>query len=102
MGLLKKIARLFAAPAAGGARPVLPLYVACARCGEVIVAEINLHNDLSLDDDETGEAGTNYICRKVLTGRQRCFQPIEVVLRFDTQRRLVECQVTGGRQVEAP
>jgi hypothetical protein len=35
--------------------------------------------------------------RKVLMGSGRCFQPIEVTLKFDEGRRLLERQITGGK-----
>ena len=67
--------------------------VRCQRCSEVIRARVDLAHDLSADFD--GER-TSYVCRKVLIGEQRCFQQIEVVLRFDPQRKLVDRAISGG------
>lgn len=89
MQLLKKLSQLFSAPTS--ASPFFPVTVKCLRCGEVLRAQINLNNDLSLTDDET-----QYVCRKLLMGQARCFQAVEVVLTFDRQRRLIDKQVSGG------
>jgi hypothetical protein len=103
MDLLKRIAGLFSAPAARASQGnFYVVHVKCSRCGEVVEGRINLNNDLSYEDDETGEgAATTLTCRKVLVGgAQRCFQTMEVVLRFDAGRRLLEKKVTGGVFVE--
>lgn len=94
MSLWNRLARLFAPSAPPG--QYLPIAVRCRRCGETIVANINLANDLSEGDDAA------YICRKVLLGRERCFESIEVVLTFDEQRRLVDRAITGGTFVDGP
>jgi hypothetical protein len=99
MSLLRRLGRLFAAPA-GPTRAALLVTVQCQRCGEVIAAEINLHNDLSADYGEEGSSATTYLCRKLILGKARCFQPIEVVLRFDAERRLTDRQITGGSFAE--
>jgi hypothetical protein len=68
--------------------------VRCDRCGETIEGRINLSNDLSMDD----EGG--YHVRKVLMGSNLCFQQIEVELKFDASRQLLEKQVNGGKFVD--
>ena len=68
--------------------------VRCERCGETLEGKVSLSNDLSADD----EGG--YHVRKVLMGSGRCFQQIEVALKFDASRRLVDMQVSGGKFVE--
>ena len=80
-------------------RRVMTITVQCDRCGEIISAPVDLRNDLSLDDDEDATS-KNYICRKGLMGRQRCFQPIEVTLHFDEKRTLIGHEVTGGKFIE--
>lgn len=72
------------------------LAVKCHRCGEIVQARINLSNDLSLDDEG------NYFCRKVLVGSHGCYQPIEVELKFNAQRQLLNRHITGGQFVEQP
>jgi hypothetical protein len=102
MGFLKRLAGLFSPPAArSNPGTFYTVTVKCHRCGEVIEGNVNLNNDLSYEDDETGEgAASTLMVRKVLVGKARCFQPIEVILRFDTSRRLLEKQITGGSFIE--
>jgi len=99
MNFLKKLASLFTPPASGRAESTYNLAVQCHRCGEVIHTQINLTNDLSADYDEDGSI-TTYVCRKILVGKERCFQQIEVRLMFNAQRELTDQQITGGKFVE--
>ena len=78
--------------------PIYSIAVKCNRCGEIIQAAINLHNDLSVEYSESGEQ--TYICRKMLMGKVRCFQQIEVTLVFDANRKLVSEEVVGGKIIE--
>jgi len=91
------IRRLFSAPAPS--RPVMPITVQCLRCGETLTAEVNLNNDLSVDYGDEGSGPTTYFCRKLLTGTERCFQQIEVLLTFDAERNLRDKKITGGKFV---
>ena len=68
--------------------------VTCDRCGESIAGKVNMNNDLSLDDQG------GYQVRKVLMGAGRCFQQVEVVLKFDASRKLQDKQIKGGKFVE--
>jgi hypothetical protein len=95
MGFLDKIMKSFSGPSP----MVHTLAVKCNRCGEILTARINLANDLSVDYDPTGNP-QSYSCRKVLQGGGRCFQPIEVVLIFDSRRSLMEKEIHGGKFVE--
>ena len=70
--------------------------VRCKRCGEIIRARINLANDLSADYDGTN---TTYVCRKMLMGEGRCSQQVEVVLKFDEKRVLIDQTIIGGEFV---
>ena len=70
--------------------------VKCKRCGEIIVGRVDLDNDLSLNDE-----GDGYIVRKGLMGANRCFQQIEVELKFDSTRQLQERTITGGEFLES-
>ena len=91
MGFLKKI---FSGSTTSSSSDFYTFSVSCDRCGETITGKINLSYDLSLDD----EGG--YHVRKVLMGSGHCFQQIEVMLKFDASRQLVDKQVNGGMFVE--
>ena len=97
MDLLKKLTTLFAASAPGSHG--YSLSVQCNRCGEVIQTQINLSNDLSIEYGED-EKVTGYYCRKLLTGKQRCFQQIEVTLTFDAHHKLIDRKIEGGKFVK--
>ena len=97
MGFLNKLVKLL-----NPSRPAsryFPLEVRCKRCGETITGQVDLHNDLSLEWDENG-GNPRYICRKVLMGQGTCFQQVEVLLTFDTERKLKQCQVNGGTFID--
>ncbi len=79
-------------------RNLLPLKVRCRRCGEIITTQVDVNNDLSVDYDEAGQ--TSYHCRKGLIGQQHCYQTVEVELKFDANRRLIDRQISGGEFVE--
>ena len=99
MNLIKKLATLVAATGQGGDVSSYWIAVQCDRCGETVRARVNMGNDLSAEYDQDGKV-TGYFCRKVLIGPQRCFQPIEVTLKFDAKRKLVERTIAGGKFVE--
>ena len=67
--------------------------VKCKRCGEIIEGRVDLDNDLSVEYEEGGDI---YYAHKVLMGENRCFQRIEVELKFTANRELIEKQITGG------
>jgi hypothetical protein len=71
--------------------------VKCKRCGEIIEGRVDLDNDLSL---EYGDGGNVYFGRKVLMGNNRCFQQIEVEMKFTPERQLIDREVKGGTFVE--
>ena len=97
MDLFKKLATLFAASIPSG--HWYSISVQCNRCGEVIQAQVNLNNDLSIEYGED-EKAAGYFCRKVLMGTQRCFQQIEVTLTFDAHHKLIDRKIDGGQFVE--
>ena len=71
--------------------------VKCNRCGEVIEGRVDLENDLSLEYE--GDSSF-YIVRKGLIGNNRCFQQVEVEMKFNSDRQLIEQQAQGGKFVE--
>lgn len=89
--------RLFSAPS-GSTSNFFPFAVKCNRCGEIIEGRINLNNELSVEYDPGG--GTLYYGRKVLMGSGRCFQQVEVELKFNEAHNLLEKHTTGGQFVE--
>ena len=93
MGFLKK---LFGGAGATPEKRYYTFNVKCNRCGEVIEGRVDLDNDLSLDYD--GDS-TVYFVRKGLVGNNRCFQQIEVEMKFTPARTLIQQEVTGGQFV---
>ena len=67
--------------------------VKCLRCGEIIQGRVNLDNDLSVEYEDGGDV---YYARKVLMGEKKCFQRVEVELKFTSSRELLEQHITGG------
>jgi hypothetical protein len=90
---------LFGGPPAKPDKRYYVFQVKCNRCGEVIEGRIDLDNDLSLEYE--GDS-TYYIVRKGLigSGNNRCFQQIEVEMKFNSDRQLLEQQAQGGKFVE--
>lgn len=93
MGFLKK---LFGGEPSRPEKRYYTFHVKCNRCGEVIEGRVDLDNDLSLDYE--GDS-TVYFVRKGLIGEKRCFQRIEVEMKFTSDRELIEQQATGGQFV---
>lgn len=73
----------------------LLLYAKCGRCEEIIEARIDLYNDLSIDYGEAGKS-QSYLCRKVLIGSGRCYNPIEIIMEFDSKRKLLNKSIHSG------
>ena len=81
----------------GGSSANLKTYytfsVKCLRCGEIIEGRVDLDNDLSVEYEEGGDV---YYARKILMGENKCFQRMEVELKFTSRRELLEQHITGG------
>jgi hypothetical protein len=75
--------------------------VKCKRCGEIIEGRIDTTNDLSVDYEDKQEV---YHVRKVLigdgSGDVRCYQQIEVEMKFNGNRDVLEKTVVNGEFVE--
>jgi len=67
-------------------------YIKGKKCGAITRLRIDMRNDLSLNDDE------NYYVRKVVVDNQ-CYGQVEVELWFDSNRREINRQITGGELV---
>jgi hypothetical protein len=94
MGFFKKMASFLSATPRD--METLGLYVRCDKCGEALGTRIHLRHDLSPLYGEGGQGGT-YFVRKTLVGSKRCFQPIEVELTFDANRKVIAREITGGQ-----
>jgi hypothetical protein len=94
MSFFKRISS-FLAPAPQEDQNALYIYVKCNRCGEKLRARVSTRSELSPDFGNSDDANSFY-CRKVLIGEKRCFQQIEVNLKFDTKYRIVDKQISGG------
>ena len=94
MGFLKK---LFSGTPAKRDKKYYTFLVKCNRCGEVIEGRVDLDNDLSVEFEDDREV---FHVRKGLVGNNRCFQQIEVELKFNASRELIEKDAQGGAFVE--
>ena len=93
MSFLKK---LFSGSSAKPEKRYYTFSVKCRRCGEIIEGRVDLDNELSVEYESNRDI---YIGRKVLMGGNKCFQRMEVELKFTHDRELIEQQVTGGEFV---
>ena len=100
MNLFQRIANLFRGGGGGSDSRFLPIYVLSRRCNEPIAGQLDMLNELSLADDEEDGA---YYGRKVLhtSGERRCFDQVEVMLWFNSNKQLLRQEVAGGRWLEA-
>ena len=94
MGFFKK---LFSGTTAKRDKNYYTFNVKCNRCDEIIEGRVDMDNDLSLEYEDDRSV---YFVRKGLMGNNRCFQQIEVELKFDSSRQLLEQNITGGQLVE--
>jgi hypothetical protein len=76
------------------------LHVRCDQCGEALRSRVDLQHDLSARFDQEG-GPTTYFCRKTLIGGSGCYRRIEVELNFDSRRKLIDREVTGGKFITA-
>jgi hypothetical protein len=95
MDFLKK---LFSGATAKPEKHYHTFQVKCNRCGEVIEGRVDLDNDLSAEFES--DTRTTYIVRKGLIGSGRCFQQVNVELKFSSTRTLLDQQIQGGTFVE--
>ena len=95
MDFLKKF--LGSAPTAQGKR-YYAFEVKCNRCGEIIEGRLDLSNDLSVEYEDGRDV---YFVRKTVMGNSKCFQQIEVELKFNLDRKLLERLSVGGQFTES-
>ena len=100
MSILKKLGKILSSPPAKTERAMY-LYVQCTKCGEKLRARVDVWNELTPDYDGKSDAATSYHCRKVLVGENKCYQPVELRLKFDRNHKLVEKTILGGKYIDA-
>ena len=93
MGLFKKLSGFFRSPGGADAAGYW-VYVRCNKCQETLKTRINLNRDLTVDYE--GPHGQSYFTRKTIVGSSGCFQRIEIELTFNTQRKLMDREISGG------
>ena len=91
MNFLKK---LFGADGNRGDRGMY-LYVNPHRCDDVLRVRVDMSNDLSQRDD-----GNGYWVRKLASGGNYKCNQVELTLYFDSNRRLVDQEIEGGKLVD--
>lgn len=94
MGFLKK---LFSGATAKPEKRYYTFQVKCNRCGEIIEGRVDLDNDLSVEYEDNRQV---YYVRKGLIGSGRCFQQINVELKFSSTKAVIDNQIQGGTFVE--
>jgi len=92
MGFFDRLANLFS----GGASKerMLPIYVYSRRCREAVAGTVDRMSELSQPD----ESDHSFYVRKVLhtSGRNRCFDQVEVQIWFDKNKQVAQHEVQGG------
>jgi lysyl-tRNA synthetase class I len=92
MGFLKK---LFSGFSTKPEKRYYVFQVKCKRCGEIIEGRVDVDNDLSVEYEDGGDV---YYVRKVLIGDggNHCYQQVEVGLKFNKERKLIDRRVESG------
>ena len=99
MNILKKLGTMLSSPAGKGERTVY-LYVQCGRCGEKLRARVDTWNELTPDFKDNSDNPASYFCRKVLIGEKLCYQPVELRLTFNHNRKLIKQEIHGGKYID--
>jgi hypothetical protein len=92
MDFFKKIFKGFSQK---GQKTYYVFQVKCKRCGEIIEGRVDVDNDLSVEYEDGGDV---FYVRKVLMGdgSNHCYQQVEVGLKFDKERKLLERRIESG------
>ena len=98
MNIFQKLASLFK-PGPSTKTRHLSVYLLSRRCNEPLMGQVDMMNELS----QTEDGQHSFFVRKVLhtSGRNRCFDQVEVQLWFDANRQLVSHEQFGGRWLTA-
>ncbi len=100
MSIWSRLSKLITGGGGGSGNRTLDIYVLSQRCREPVAGQVDLFNELSRTEDDSGH---EFYTRKVLhtSGDNRCFDQVEVNLWFDRNKRAVSHEVIGGRWLEA-
>lgn len=98
MNLFQRILNFFSTKP-GSDRRHFTIYVLSRRCNEPLTGQVDLMNELSQSDD----GDHPYFARKVIhtSGRNRCFDQVEIQLWFDKDKKLANHEESGGRWLTA-
>ncbi len=98
MNFFQRLLNLFS-PKPSSDHRQLSIYVLSRRCNEPLAGQVDLMNALS----QTEEGDHPYFARKVIhtSGRNRCFDQVEVQLWFDKDKKLAHHEESGGRWLTA-
>jgi hypothetical protein len=97
MNLIRGLTKLLFGGGSGGSPTGdvgLYYYVKSKRSGEILRVRVNPNNDLS-----EAEEGDGYFARKHLYG-SRGYDPIELELNYNKDRKLTGSKITGGDMVD--
>lgn len=95
MSFFKKLSRLFVSPYREE-QGIIWVYVQCDKCGEKMRTRVNTRTELTPEFGNS-DIASSYFSRKVLIGDKHCFQPIELIMKFDAKHHLVDKQISGGK-----
>ena len=99
MSILKKLSKILSSPPPKTDRAMY-LFVQCNKCGEKLRARVDVWNELTPEFDGKSDDPASYHSRKVLIGEKKCYQPIELRLKFDKNHKLIEKQIYGGKYID--
>jgi hypothetical protein len=97
MSIFNRISEYFGSPSSADNAGYW-VFVRCKKCGEALKTRADLDHDLSVDYD--GEGDQSYLNRKTMVGGSGCFQRIEIELKFNHKRLLVNREISGGNFIE--
>ena len=70
-------------------------FVRCGKCGEVLRIRIDRRWDLQQEFEDEGDVVSGYVATKDVVGK-KCFQMMQLTVRFDRSHREVEKDLQRG------
>jgi hypothetical protein len=94
MGFFSQLKKMFSPTPLSPEADAIYIFARCDKCKQIIRGRIDTRNEL-------GRSDGGFIWRKELmgSGKNRCFNRIEVILEFDDQRKITEQRIYGGKFV---